>query len=306
MMRWRTLPAVVLAAGAAAGPGARVAPVDVHPGPGAAPGHGQDAAATTVSIGFSAFTPPAIRVLPGDVIRWTNDSVRAHTVTADDGSFDSGSLPARTTFERHVPSPGVLAYHCTLHAGMIGTIDAETLLLDAPERAAAPGHAFPLGGRAALAPGTSVRIQADTGQGFTDVASTVTEPGGTFGAQVTPRASAFYRAVAGDAASPPVALLVLDHTVTLTASHVRGQDTVRVRVTPPDRGADVVLQLRIPERFGWWPVRHARLGEDSGAQFVVRTRRRLAARVQLTLRDMATPLSRSRLFHVGPPPSGQR
>jgi plastocyanin len=300
------LAAVVLATGAYAASGALAAAVETHPGSPDAPGPAAEPGAmpmtTAVSMGFSDYLPQTVQVVPGDVIRWTNDSARAHSVTADDGTFDSGRLPTASVFERRVDAAGVRPYHCTLHTGMVGTIEAWTLLLNAPERPAAPGRAFPLGGRASLAAGTSVRIQADTGNGFTDVAQTVTQADGTFSAQVTPRTSGPYRAVAGADASPPVALLVLDHTVTLSASRAQGQDTVRVRVTPPDPGADVVLQLRIPERFGWWPVRHALLDKDSGARFTVRTRRRLAARVQLTLRDMATPLAGSRRFHVGPPP----
>ncbi|MCW3017424.1 MAG: hypothetical protein JWO02_4516 [Solirubrobacterales bacterium] len=300
MRRWRGSFAAVLVTGSVAAAGAPAAPVG-HAGSGTASGHGEGAAAMAVSIGFSDFTPSAIRVLPGDMVRWTNDSVRTHTVTADDGSFDSGALPTGTVFERHVDAPGVQRYHCSVHVGMVGSVEAWTLLLDFPARAAAPGRAFPLSGRAALAPGAAVRIQADTEAGFVDVASTVTDADGHFSAQVMPSKSATYRAVAGDVSSPPVTLLVLDHTVAATASRVHGRDIVRVRVTPPDPGADVVLQLRIPERFGWWPVRHVRLDEGSGARFVVRLRRRLPARVHLTLRDAATLLAGSRTFHVGPP-----
>ncbi len=56
----------------------------------------------------------------------------------------------------------------------------------------------------------------------------------------------------------------------------------------------MVLQLRLPERFGWWPVRSARLGKDSRASLSVPLRRRVAARVVLTLPDRATVLAVSR------------
>jgi hypothetical protein len=60
----------------------------------------------------------------------------------------------------------------------------------------------------------------------------------------------------------------------------------------------VVLQLHLPERFGWWPVRRARLDGSSRARFVVRTRRRVRARVVLTRPDGATPLALSRILRA--------
>jgi hypothetical protein len=68
---------------------------------------------------------------------------------------------------------------------------------------------------------------------------------------------------------------------------------VSTRVAPAARGQTVVLQLHLPERFGWWPVRRARLDRASRARFVVHTRRRARARVVLTRTDGATPLARS-------------
>jgi len=45
-----------------------------------------------------------------------------HTVTADDGSFDSGLLVAGQAFTANVAGPAVISYSCTLHAGMVGTL----------------------------------------------------------------------------------------------------------------------------------------------------------------------------------------
>jgi hypothetical protein len=71
-------------------------------------------------------------------------------------------------------------------------------------------------------------------------------------------------------------------------------------VDPASPHATVVLQLHLPERFGWWPVRTKRLGHDSRATFTVKVgRRRLRARAVLTLADGATPLARSDVFRVG-------
>ena len=43
----------------------------------------------------------SLDVVMGETVTWTNDSVRVHTVTADDGSFDSGRMPTRATFTRN-------------------------------------------------------------------------------------------------------------------------------------------------------------------------------------------------------------
>jgi hypothetical protein len=98
-----------------------------------------------------------------------------------------------------------------------------------------------------------------------------------------------------------VQLLVLDRTV-----HVHGRrhghtSIVRVHVSPATPGGRVVLRLHLRERFGWWPARHARLDHHSNASFRIKLPRQLSARVELTLKDGATRLARSRTFRIGPP-----
>jgi hypothetical protein len=123
---------------------------------------------------------------------------------------------------------------------------------------------------------------------------------GEFRATVTPRTSAMFRAVAGGDVSPAVQLLVLDRKVVASAAHRGTRVVVRAQVLPASPGATVVLQLRLRERFGWWPVSRLRLDRASRARFVVRLDRRVRARVALTLRDGATQLALSRTLHVGP------
>jgi hypothetical protein len=116
---------------------------------------------------------------------------------------------------------------------------------------------------------------------------------------VAPAATTAYRAVAGAATSPAVQLLVLDRRVGVAASRRGDRTTIRVHVVPASPRATVVLQLRLRERFGWWPVRRARLDARSRAEFRIRLHRRLRARVVLTLADGATALSRSPELRVG-------
>jgi hypothetical protein len=255
-----------------------------------------------VSIGYADYHPATIDVLAGDTVAWHNDSVRRHTVTHDGGGFDSGTIPTGSDFAHRFEQAGAFLYYCRLHAGIRGEVDAWELLLERPAAPAAAGMSFPLRGRAALTAGTAVSIEADdgSGAGFRPVATTTTGADGRFVAAVSPDATAAYRAVAGDAASPPVELLVLNHSISATARSGRKSSVVSVQVTPPDPGATIVLQLNLRERFGWWPVARTRLDRNSRARFEVQLGRRVSARARLTLSDGATALATSGLVRVGP------
>jgi hypothetical protein len=106
--------------------------------------------------------------------------------------------------------------------------------------------------------------------------------------------------VSGTDASPAQQLLVLDRKLA-AAARTRGRRvTVSAGVAPASPGATVVLQLRLKDRFGWWPVARAKVDHHSRANFRLRLRHRYAARVVLTLADGATQLALSRTLHVGP------
>jgi plastocyanin len=251
-------------------------------------------------LAFNSVSPPHIDVLVGDTVKWTNDSVRTHTVTADDGSFDSGRFGIGGTYMRMFDATGDWAYHCVLHPSIRGDVAVHRLLLSAPAAPAAPNRAYPLMGRAALADGGPVTIEADGGAGFAPVATAMPAADGTFAASVVPTASATYRAVGGGEASPPVSLLVLDRRISLQVRRGRSGVLLRTNVAPASAGGHVVLQLFLHDHFGWWPVQRTRLDRASAARFALRTRRRVAARVLLTLPDGATPLAVSRTVRVGP------
>jgi len=81
------------------------------------------AADESVRIYFFEFGPKEVTVEVGDTVTWTNQDRDAHTVTADDGSFDTGFIlgggqTAELTFEK----AGTYPYHCKPHAGMKGTV----------------------------------------------------------------------------------------------------------------------------------------------------------------------------------------
>jgi plastocyanin len=250
-----------------------------------------------VDVEFAAFAPPAIDVLAGEPVTWSNASVRRHDVAAVDGSFNSGSLFAGATYRHAFDRPGVVPYFCTLHPFMRGTIAVHDLLLTAPAEPGAPGRPFAVRGRTALPTGTRIAIEEDSGSGFAEIADTTAGDDGTFTATLRPKAAGRLRAVAaGVDASPDVPFLVLDRKV---SAMLRG-GRVRAVVAPGAPGATVVLQMFLRERFGWWPVKSGKLDGKSSVSFRVRPRKAVRARVVLTLADGATPLAISQTLRLPP------
>lgn len=64
------------------------------------------------------FTAPA-SVKAGAKVEVRNEDSTAHTVTADDGSFDAGEIAASGEGSFTAPSaPGTYAFHCNIHPSM--------------------------------------------------------------------------------------------------------------------------------------------------------------------------------------------
>ena len=77
---------------------------------------------TTVSIQDFSFNPGQITVAPGTTVTWTNEGPSPHTTTADDGSWDSGTLQQGEDFSFTFDKPGTYTYHCSIHPDMTATI----------------------------------------------------------------------------------------------------------------------------------------------------------------------------------------
>src|SRR4029077_757706 len=56
------------------------------------------------------------------VVTWTNVGTMKHTVTADDGSFDSGPLAKGDAFGNLFDAPGTFTYHDKLDPAMKGAV----------------------------------------------------------------------------------------------------------------------------------------------------------------------------------------
>src|SRR6185503_14088768 len=97
---------VPLAASAAAAP----APAQAA----APPAQAQEVA---VEIIDNSFSPNKITVPVGATVVWTHKGQKPHTVTADDGSFDSGKLENGASFKQTFGTVGTFPYFCQFHGG---------------------------------------------------------------------------------------------------------------------------------------------------------------------------------------------
>ena len=100
-------------------------------------GHMMMAKTVEVAMKGNKFVNETVTIHKGDTVKWTNQDMVGHTVTADAGqteSFDSNPncpapLPAAPaciapggTYSFTFTKVGTTKYHCRVHSGMTGTI----------------------------------------------------------------------------------------------------------------------------------------------------------------------------------------
>lgn len=72
----------------------------------------------TVSIENMKFSPAEVSVDKGDTILWVNKDLVPHTVTAENGSFDSKSIEPDKTWKIASVKKGKIVYKCSFHPMM--------------------------------------------------------------------------------------------------------------------------------------------------------------------------------------------
>lgn len=83
-------------------------------------------ATTAVSLRGNAFGPGAIRVSPGASVTFTNLDGVNHNLTFTNASISSVGDFATGQRQVTMPNtPGTYDYHCTIHAGMAGTVQVQ-------------------------------------------------------------------------------------------------------------------------------------------------------------------------------------
>jgi plastocyanin len=92
------------------------------------PASGGSAAAasgSTVEINNFTFTPATLTVPAGTSVTWKFDDSTQHTVTADDNSFTSAAIGDGQTYTHTFDTKGTLAYHCSIHPFMKGSVEVK-------------------------------------------------------------------------------------------------------------------------------------------------------------------------------------
>ncbi len=76
-----------------------------------------------VEIVNFAYSPDPVRVQAGGKVIWQNMDSAPHTATADDGSFDTGTLEKGKLKSETFKEPGTYTYYCEIHPTMHGTVE---------------------------------------------------------------------------------------------------------------------------------------------------------------------------------------
>lgn len=86
---------------------------------------GQATSADSVAIVDFVYKPDPVKVKAGMEVTWTNQDTAAHTVTADDKSFDSKNMDKDATFKHRFDTAGTFKYFCAIHNYMTGSVVVE-------------------------------------------------------------------------------------------------------------------------------------------------------------------------------------
>ncbi|RYU89970.1 hypothetical protein EWM62_10520 [Mucilaginibacter terrigena] len=74
--------------------------------------------AANVSIKDFAFGSASVTIKKGQAVTWTNQDSAPHTVTDNNGAFDSGTIAVNAKYTHTFPATGTFTYHCTFHSMM--------------------------------------------------------------------------------------------------------------------------------------------------------------------------------------------
>ena len=91
------------------------------------------------------YNPGSVTIKAGETVTWTQSGEEPHTVTADDGTFDSGQLATGETFSMRFDSPGTYPYFCTLHGGPGGEGMAAVVIVEGGQASDDPPSVDPEG-----------------------------------------------------------------------------------------------------------------------------------------------------------------
>lgn len=84
---------------------------------------GEAARAEKVEIAEFAYEPDPVTIQVGGKVNWINRDSAPHTATAEDGSFDTGTIEEGKLKGETFKQPGTYRYICSIHPTMKGTVE---------------------------------------------------------------------------------------------------------------------------------------------------------------------------------------
>lgn len=84
---------------------------------------GEAQKAEKVKIVEFTYQPDPVTVQVGGKVIWQNEDTAPHTATADDGSFDTGTLERGKIKSETFKEAGTFTYFCEIHPDMHGTVE---------------------------------------------------------------------------------------------------------------------------------------------------------------------------------------
>jgi plastocyanin len=84
---------------------------------------GKAVRAAKVKIVEFVYGPDPVTVQVGGKVTWQNEDTAPHTATADDGSFDTGTIEQGKIKSETFKQAGTFTYFCEIHPTMHGTVE---------------------------------------------------------------------------------------------------------------------------------------------------------------------------------------
>jgi plastocyanin len=84
---------------------------------------GEAAKSEKVEIVEFTYEPDPVVVQAGGKVIWQNEDTAPHTATADDGSFDTGTIEKGKLGSVTFKEPGTFTYICEIHPTMHGSVE---------------------------------------------------------------------------------------------------------------------------------------------------------------------------------------
>jgi plastocyanin len=84
---------------------------------------GEASKSEKVDIVEFTYQPDPVVVQVGGKVNWQNQDTAPHTATADDGSFDTGTIEKGKIGSETFKEAGTFTYFCEIHPTMHGTVE---------------------------------------------------------------------------------------------------------------------------------------------------------------------------------------